>query len=258
MLYKWRHHQRGGEQWEPEFSFSQPNQSTTPRDYLTREERQKIRDAALEYGSVPSRENVYGEERDRWRAYLAKRFGKPKSQITEDDWKRANSWKIPSLVWTSLDAGLRPIEVKRARTSWVDVENGLLRIPSKESSKNEENWRTSIQDRTATMLDRWLEQRKVNEKYDDTDSLWLTSFGNPYASESLRNLLHRLCDTADIDYENRSMSWYSIRHSTGTYMAREEDLAAAQTQLRHRDPKSTMRYDQTPPENRQDALDRMG
>lgn len=258
MLYKWRHHQRGDEKWEPELSFSQPNHSTTPRDYLTREERRQIRDAALEYTSVPSESNIYGEERDRWRAYLAQRFEKPKSQITKDDWERANSWKYPTLVWVSLDAGLRPIEVKRARTSWVDLDNNILRIPQDESSKNDENWRTSLQERTVTMLDHWLDQRKTDEKYDDSDKLWLTRYGNPYGSASLRQLLHRLCDIADIDYENRSMSWYSIRHSTGTYMAREEGLAAAQTQLRHRDPKSTMKYDQTPPEDRQNALDRMG
>ena len=61
MLYKWRHHQRGAESWEPELSFSRKNQSTAPRDYLTREERSKIRDASLEYGSVPSRGNVRGD-----------------------------------------------------------------------------------------------------------------------------------------------------------------------------------------------------
>jgi len=54
------------------------------------------------------------------------------------------------------------------------------------------------------------------------------------------------------------MSWYAIRHLTGTYMAREEGFAAAQTQPRHLSPESTMKYDQVPVEDRQDALDRMG
>lgn len=54
------------------------------------------------------------------------------------------------------------------------------------------------------------------------------------------------------------MSWYAIRHSVGTYMTREEDLAAAQAQLRHKSPETTMRYDQTPVEDRRDALDKMG
>ena len=41
-------------------------------------------------------------------------------------------------------------------------------------------------------------------------------------------------------------------------MTREEDLAAAQAQLRHQSPETTMRYDQTPVEDRRDALDNMG
>lgn len=53
------------------------------------------------------------------------------------------------------------------------------------------------------------------------------------------------------------MSWYALRHALGN-MTREEDLAAAQAQLRHRSPETTMKYDQVPVENRRDALDRMG
>lgn len=65
MLYKWRHHQRGADQWEPAITFSRRNQSTAPRDYLTRKERTKVRDAALEHGSVPRYENTHGDERER-------------------------------------------------------------------------------------------------------------------------------------------------------------------------------------------------
>nr|WP_245810019.1 site-specific integrase [Halorubrum vacuolatum] len=258
MLFKWRHHQRGAEPWTPEITFSRENQSTAPRDYLTREERSKIRDASLEYGDVPKPDSVYGEERDRWEAYLAQRFEKPKAEVTKADWERANSWKIPSLVSTSLDAGLRPIEVERARTSWVDIDNEVLRIPRTESSKVAENWIVSLQNQTVEMLDRWLAQRATIDKYDDTDALWLTRQRNPYGSAALRTLLHRLCDIAGISVDNRQMSWYAIRHSTGTYMAREEGLAAAQTQLRHKSPESTMKYDQAPIEDRQNALNRMG
>jgi len=116
----------------------------------------------------------------------------------------------------------------------------------------------SLRDQTIEMLEYWLEQRKVIDKYDDTDALWLTRRGNPYQSASLRSVLHTLCEYADISVENRQMSWYSIRHSVGTYMAREEGLAAAQTQLRHRSPETTMKYDQAPVEDRKNALDRMG
>lgn len=255
MLMKWRHHESGLEQWDPEFTFSEDS-STQPRDYLTRTERSAIQEAVLEYGSVPEYSNLSPPARERWKRYLAQRFEKPKEEVTPEDWNLANGWKTPSLVWTSLDAGLRPIEVERAVTGWVDVENRVLRIPKEESSKNRENWIVGLRERTATMLERWLEERPTYEKYDD-DSLWLTREGNSYESSSLKYLLGRLCDIADIDTSNRQMSWYAIRHSVGTYMTREEGLAAAQSQLRHRDPKSTMKYDQTPVEDRRDALDRM-
>lgn len=85
----------------------------------------------------------------------------PKSQITKDDWERANSCKIPSLAWVSLDAALRPIEAENARTSWVDLSNGVLRIPRRVSAKNTENWIVSLQDQSVDVLERWLAQRKT-------------------------------------------------------------------------------------------------
>lgn len=258
MLFKWRHHHHGLDEWDPALSFSTGSTSTNPRDYLTVDERHAIREAALEYGSVPSPRSLSSTERDRWEAYLAQRFEKSKTDIEESDWDRANNWKIPSLVWTSLDAGLRPIEVERAVTSWVDVENAVLRIPKGQSSKNVENWTVGIRERTADALDKWLDQRRQYERYDDTDALWLTREDNPYDSSALRRVLHRLCEIAEIDTDDRQMSWYAIRHSVGTYMAREEDLAAAQSQLRHKNPETTMKYDQVPVEDRRDALDRMG
>ncbi|QLD85543.1 site-specific integrase [Natronomonas halophila] len=257
-LFKWHKHERGGELWEPEIVFSEPSGTGEPRDYLTREERGQIREAALEYGSIPSYNNLSTKERDKWKAYLAQRFSKHKKNVTPDDWDRANSWKFPSLVWASLDAGLRPIEVERARTTWVDVDNALLRIPRGESSKNDGNWTVSLQDRTAKALERWLTERKQYDLYQGTDRLWLTRFGNPYQTNSLRQVLNRLFESAGIPTENRKVSWYMIRHSVGTYMAREEGLAAARAQLRHKSVRTTARYDNAPPEDRRDALDRMG
>jgi len=257
-LFKWQKHERGGELWDPEIVFSEPSGTGEPRDYLTREERSKIREAAFEYGSIPSYSNLSTSERDEWKAYLAQRFSKHKRDVTADDWDRANSWKFPSLVWTSLDAGLRPIEVERARTSWVDIDNAVLRIPRQESSKNDGNWTVSLQERTAKALDRWLVEREQYELYADSDKLWLTRFGNPYETSSLRQVLKRLFEIAGIPADNRKVSWYIIRHSVGTYMAREEGLAAARAQLRHKSVRTTARYDNAPPEDRRDALDRIG
>lgn len=257
MLLKWKEQERGGGDWEPAIKFSD-DAGSNPKDYLSRDERTQIRNASLEYGSIPEYSNVTTAERDRWERHLAQRFEKPKQDITRSDWERANSWKIPSLVWVSLDAGLRPVEVERASRNWIDTENSVLRIPRQESAKSRDNWIISLRDRTSTFLDRWCSERKNYNKYSDTDTIWLTREGNPYSSQSLRYLLHRLCDIAEIETQHRQMSWYAIRHSVGTYMTREEDLAAAQAQLRHKVPETTMKYDQTPPEDRQDALDRMG
>lgn len=257
MLYKWRHHEHGLADWNPEFSFSR-EPANQPRDFLTRKERSTVRSAALEYGAVPDYGSVTPAERDRWKVYLAQRFEKPKSKVTQADWDRANSWKIPSLVWTSLDTGLRPIEVERAVVSWVDTDNDVLRIPKEMSSKTREHWVVGVTKRTSNALERWLEERKNYEMYDETQVLWLTRQQNPYTAAALRTLLRRICDDAGIDYEHRSMSWYTIRHSVGTYMTREEDLSAAQTQLRHKSPDTTMKYDQAPVEDRQKALERMG
>ena len=257
MLFKWRHHEHDVPEWEPAITFSLDDSASNPRDYLTRDERRKIREVALEYGSIPSYNDLTPEQRKRWRAHLAQRFEKPKEDVQQADWKRANGWKIPSLVWTSLDAGLRPVEVERAVTSWVDTENAVLRIPKSESSKNYDNWVVGLQERTADVLERWLEERDAYNKYTDTDALWLTREENRYGSSSLRYLLRQLCKGAGISTENRQMSWYAIRHSTGTYMTRQEDLAATQAQLRHKSAETTMKYDQTPVEDRRRALDQM-
>jgi integrase len=256
-LFKWRRHEFGDEiEWEPKHSFSP--QASQPRDCLTVEERRRIREAALEYGSVPAYTALTPKQRNEWKAHLAQRFEKPKVDVSPSDFERANGWKIPSIVWTSLDAGLRPIEVGRATTRWIDVENRALRIAKDESSKNRENWTVGITDRTAAALERWIAERPNYPKYGDSDALWLTRAGNPYGSSSLKHVLGRLCEIANIETENRKMSWYAIRHSVGTYMTREQDLAAAQAQLRHKSPETTMRYDQTPVEDRRNALNRIG
>nr|WP_246049015.1 site-specific integrase [Natronomonas salsuginis] len=188
-----------------------------PRDYLTRRERRLIREAAL---------------------------------ATE-------SWREATIILTSLDAALRPVEVSRARPGWVDIDNRLLRIPREESSKNTDNWRTSLTSRTTDALTQWLEERAENPAYDDSDRLWLTREGTPYSSRSLARLLRRLCADAGIDTGGRTMTWYSIRHSTGTFLAAERDLKAAKDQLRHQTPVTTMKYDQVPASQRRDALDKM-
>lgn len=260
LLFRWREWEFGEDcaPWESPVTFSQSDGAATPRDFLTKEERGKIREAALEYGSVPHYNSLTPPERTAWKRHLAQRYGMSTVQVGPETFERANGFKIPSLVWASLDAGLRPIEVARATVQWVDVENGILRIPAEESSKGTEHWRTSLQPQTAEFLGRWLEERKLRSKYEESDRLWLTRQGNPYRSTALKYVLNRLCEIVGIEGDNRQLSWYAIRHSVGTYMAREEGLAAAQAQLRHKSVETTMKYDQTPVEERREALNRMG
>jgi integrase len=259
--WKWRHHTRDDEQWDTDKQFT-VSDTQKPQDYLTKVERQKIREAALEYGSIPAYKTIKcdTERRERLKPYVAEHIGKPADKLGVADWRTNDipSWRYTSLVWVSLDTGLRPDEVGKAKTSWVDVPNSVLRIPKDESSKNYGNWEVSLRNDTARALERWLHERRHYPKYDDTEKLWLTNHGNPYNSRSLRRLLHRLCDRAGIQYDTRKMSWYSIRHSVGTLMTDEEDLKATMVQLRHKDPKTTMKYDAAPPGDRREALDKMG
>jgi len=254
-LFKHQRHEQGKDvEWEPSIKFSNYSGTHNARDFLTREERRKLKEAVLEYGSIPHYDAVTPSQRDRWKQHLAQRFEKPKSDITRDDWERANGWKYPSILWVSMDAGLRPKEVGKATLDWLDLENGMLRISKEDSTKNTDNWNVGLSDRTTNILQKWVAERENHDKYTDSDQLWLTKYGNPYGSEALNRLLKNLCEEAAIPVEDRDISWYSIRHSVGTYMSRDNGLAAAQAQLRHRSERSTMRYDQAPVEDRKNTL----
>ncbi|MFC7009136.1 tyrosine-type recombinase/integrase [Halalkalicoccus salilacus] len=201
---------------------------------------------------------MYGDDRQKWKKYIATVLAKPIDDISKDDWDELTGWKETSIVHASLDAGLRPCEVGRARVSWFDSSNDVLRIPEEDASKNRDNWIVALRTETSDILQQWVVERECYEKYEDTDRLWLTRRANPYSSSSLKTILERVCDRAGIDTEYRSLTWYAIRHSVGTYMTHAEGLTAAKEQLRHKSSQTTMKYDQVPIEERQNALDRMG
>jgi len=78
-LFKWKRHARSSDvEWEPEIEYSDPSTNYQPRDYLTRHDRRRLREAAMEYGSVPHYNSVTPEERGRWKNYLGQRLQKPK------------------------------------------------------------------------------------------------------------------------------------------------------------------------------------
>lgn len=258
--FKWRAHERNGDEWDPKYTFSDPS-STKPRDHLSVEERQRIRDAALDYRGVPHYKSLTPEERSRVKAHLASRFSKPKSEVTPDDFKRANGWKFTSLVWVSLDIGLRPAEVERSKTNWfqvADPENPKVVIPADDSTKNTEHWDVPLTQKTGQAVRRWLKERNAYPKYDGNDAMWLTREGNPYSSSSLRYLLIQLCEKAGIETENRRMSWYAIRHSVGTHISSKKDLKHAQRILRHKRTQTTMKYNHPSEDDIRDGQNRIG
>lgn len=252
--FEWLELERGGDAWECEFDFEE--NSTRTRDYFLKDERRALRDAVLDYGTVPAYNDLSPDERDRWKAHIAQKLGKPKDDVSPSDWDHLNtSWKWVSLVWVALDAGLRPCEVERAKVSWFRRSKGELHIPRNESSKNRDDWEVTLSGDTVEALNEWLKQRSNIEKYDEKDVLWLNRQGNPYCSKPLNYHLRKLLNLADIGDENRTLTWYSIRHSTGTYMNEAVGLIATGAQLRHKNLETTRQYIHPSTETRREALE---
>jgi site-specific recombinase XerD len=250
MLYRWR-----DTDWDPSFSFTSESSHKQTTAYLTRQERQRIREAVLEYETVPTPQHLSSSERDRWEKLLAQRLRKPQHDITRSDFKQMNGFKFPSIIYTTLDAGLRPKEVGRATTSWVDTQNNVLRIPREDATKGDDGWVVPITQRTSDMLAQWLDERACKEKYEETSKLWLTREAEPFSTDTLNYHAKKLFRDIGLDVDARDLTYYALRHSTGTYMTREEDLVAAADQLR----RNTLptEYDQAPVDDRRDALDGM-
>jgi len=141
-----------------------------------------------------------------------------------------------------LDLGPRPMMIERARVDWLKVTSKEVEIPADAAVKNDETWTNPITERTAQALRRWLEQRETRPKYDETDLLFLTREGNPYTSGPLKRVLQGVLDEAGIEYSDRDISWYSLRHSLGAQLVREGNLKQVKHQLRHKSIESTFKY----------------
>ncbi len=258
-LFKWKREAKGKDvEWEPEIEYSDPSTGYHPREYLTREDRKKLREAAMEYGSVPHYNSLSPDERERWKTHLAQKFKKPKEKIDQSDFERANSFKYTSMIYVTLDAGLRPVEVKRANVQWFDEQNGVLRIPREESSKNRENWVVPLKSETTSIVKRWVDERSRIERYDGRDALWLTKYGNRYDKDSFRrDVFRKIAREAGLDVENRELSPYSIRHSTGTYITDDESLSVAADQLRHKSKRTTQKYEHSSIDRQEEAVNKL-
>jgi integrase len=232
------------EEWEHDIPLDTSDDTTDERDRFYPQEMQSIFRTAMQKYSVRSYHNkdMNAEERDRIKANLAQRLEKPKSEIGPEDFKRANSWKIPSLIALTADVGLRPKEVGLVKTSWLDLPNKTLCVPADEAVKSDKSWECAISTKTVNALQQWLKQREAYEKYNQRENLWLTKMGNPYSSGPLNRLLDQLIASTEIDTTGRSLSWYSFRHGVATMWAEEQGIYQAKNQLRHSNIETTMKY----------------
>ena len=124
-LFKYYKYEKGNDaEWTPVLNFSSASNTHQIKDFLSGDERRKLKQPVLEYGSIPHYNSLTPEERDKWKAHLAQRFEKPKHEVSKKDWDRANGWKYPSIIYTTMDAGFRPIEVGRAKTGWIEESTG--------------------------------------------------------------------------------------------------------------------------------------
>jgi len=62
IYFKWRTHEKGGRRWDPPISFS--TEDNRPQDFLTYEERIKVREASLQYKSIPRYDSLTPKERE--------------------------------------------------------------------------------------------------------------------------------------------------------------------------------------------------
>jgi len=253
--FKWRKYELGGSEWDPDWSFRSDLGPHHDQPKYSLDECQELEEAVLEYGSIPNRKTTPVDEREKWRIHLSQRFGKTKDEISPDDWERAESWKFPSMLSVSIDTGLRPVEVGNARVGWLNLEDGVIRIPVAEGSKSRDNWEMPIRIKTVNRLKAWKAERDNYPKYDGTDELWLTREGNPYGSASLKYFLKNLSEIAGIDREKHH--WYMLRRSLATSLADAKTTEHARDQLRHQSTDTTERYVQTSNDQRKEGIESM-
>ena len=229
--------------WDPDH-LSDKSGDSMSHNYFKKHELGKLYNAATEISSFKSYHNkaMSAEERDRLKTHLAQRFEMQKQNVGPEDFDRANSWKLPSLIAVACDTGLRPVEVKRSNTGWLNLSDHQLTIPKDESSKGDSMWEPALSSRSVRALDHWLKERDSLEKYDGRDEIWLTKYGNPYESGSLNRILDKLLSESGIAPRNRDLTWYSIRRGVATVWANEEGIHNAKEQLRHKDIETTERY----------------
>lgn len=244
------------EEWTPTYTFTdnRAKQEEKP-DPFTKSELVALWESSLSYKSIPSYSNLSPTERDRWRAHIAQELGKPKEEVTPDDWDRINrSWKIPSLIRINRGHGLRPDLIARVKLSWYDPDKQKITVPAGEAPKNDAEWTIELIEEEALALENWLAQRELIDEYQGREEIWLNREGNPYRSGPLNDILDALIEDAGIDPRGRKLVWYSFRHSIGTYVyAETKDLELVAEQLRQTSTAAAAEYVHVLPERKREA-----
>jgi integrase len=246
-------------EWEQDIPLNKNDDTTQERDRFYPDEMRELFDTAMEQHSVRSyhNKNMSSEERNNIKIHLAQRFEKPKSEVGPEDFKRANSWKIPSIIGVTADVGLRPKEVGLVKDSWIDIQNKTLSIPAKAAVKSKESWECVLSSKSVNALRHWLNERATYERYSETNQLWLTKTGSSYSSGSLNRLLNRLLESTEIETYGRSLSWYSFRHGVATLWAEEHGIYPAKNQLRHSNIETTLKYTRSSGSRKSEVADSM-
>lgn len=247
-----------GEDWKPETDIRESPSKPKNRK-LSKEERRLVKSAALEYGVPTDVDGSAESNREEYVTKLSQHLGKPKDEITEEDWEKVESWKIPSLIYVALDCALRPKEVKNLTMDQIDWRREYLVFEEDDTTKNDEPWENPLSSDTMTLLRKWRDERNSLEKYDETDIVWLTREANPYRSDSLCDLLHRLLRMRGIepDDDSRKLTWYSIRHSCGDRLVGEHDYEMARQILRHKWMDTTRKYNIKSDEEKEAAIEEL-
>ena len=242
-LFKFFREKRGKNipEWDHDIPLDTNTDSST-KDKFYPEEMASLYESSLGVYSVKGYHSVDRSEREQIKAFLAQLFEMPKSEIGPEEFERANSWKIPSIIAVSSDCGLRPIEVARAKVDWFNLENRKMLVPKEESTKNNSEWECALSSRSVMAVGHWLSERESYDLYDGRDEVWLTRTGNTYGSGTLNPVLSKLMEEADIDQQGRNLSWYSFRHGAASMWAEQEGIYVAKNQLRHKNVETTMRY----------------
>lgn len=246
-------------EWSPPVEFEDTG-SSFEADYFRSQELSALLSAALDYNTPPSYSNISPEERSRWKAHIAQYLGKPKDEVTVDDWETLQrSWKIPSLISVAKDIGPRCQLIHDFTLDLIDLENESVVIPSEVAVKNDKKWENELSSQSVEILGRWLEQRSNKQKYDRSAHVWLNRKGNPYNSKNLNNLLDNLIEQSEISPGHRNLTWHSIRHSVGTYVYNQtRDLGFVAEILRHKTLEAARKYSHPAPEVKRDVIEEIG